>query len=260
MSNIIAMVNQKGGVGKTTTVVNLAAGLAELDKKVLVVDIDPQGNASSGLGIPQNEQEVNIYDVLVDGEDITNAIHHAKNDDVDVVPSNIDLAGAEVELLKKPEREFLLKKQLDNIKGDYDFILIDCPPAVNVLTINALTAAGSVIIPMQCEYYALEGLAQLTQTIWLVQKNTNPNLIIEGIVFTMYNARANLTTGVVNEVKQHYEKVVYKTTIPRNVKLSEAPSHDRSCLKYEPKCPGSIQYREFAKEFLTQHELTEASR
>lgn len=248
MGKIIAVVNQKGGVGKTTTVVNLAAALVEKKYKILIVDIDPQGNATSGFGVLKSQKTV--YDILVEQDNIEDVIVKAENEEIDIVPANVNLAGAEVELVNKKQREFILKNQLSRVIDNYDFIFIDCPPAVNVLTINALTAADSVLIPMQCEYYALEGLSQLVQTIGLVKKNTNPKLVLEGILFTMYDNRTRLSAQVVKEVEAHFSSTVYSTKITRSVRLSEAPSFGMSCLCYDAKAKGSDQYRMLAKEFI----------
>lgn len=250
MGKIIAVVNQKGGVGKTTTVVNLSAALAEKDYKVLIIDIDPQGNATSGCGIMKNQVNSTVYDVLVDDVNIKEATYQSENEPLYIVPSNMNLAGTEVELVNTKQREFILKKQLDAIKDEYDFIFIDCPPAVNILTINALTASDSVLIPMQCEYYALEGLSQLVQTVGLVKKNINPDLVLEGILFTMYDNRTNLSAQVVREVETHFKDTVYQTKITRSVRLSEAPSFGMSCIKYDSRAKGSEQYRQLAKEFI----------
>lgn len=253
MGKIIAVVNQKGGVGKTTTVINLTAALVEQGYKVLIVDIDPQGNATSGCGVQKNQVKSTIYDVLVNDEDIKTVIKQSQHEKIDVIPSNMNLAGTEVELVNAKQREFILKSKLDLLKQDYDYIFIDCPPAVNILTINALTASNSVLIPMQCEYYALEGLSQLVQTIGLVKKNTNPKLILEGILFTMYDSRTNLSFQVVKEVENHFSSIIYHTKITRSVRLSEAPSFGMSCIKYDPKSKGTDQYRELALEFIERN-------
>ena len=255
MGKIIAVVNQKGGVGKTTTVINLAAALVEKKHKVLVVDIDPQGNATSGCGVLKNQAKSTVYDILVNEVDIEEVITKAEHEEIDIVPANMNLAGTEVELVNTKQREFILKKQLDKVLDKYDYIFIDCPPAVNVLTINALTAAHSVLIPMQCEYYALEGLSQLVQTIGLVKKNTNHQLILEGILFTMYDNRTNLSAQVVKEVKTHFASTVYNAKITRSVRLSEAPSFGMSCLCYDAKAKGSDQYRMLAKEFIERNKV-----
>ncbi|WP_069999916.1 ParA family protein [Cellulosilyticum sp. I15G10I2] len=254
MGKIVAVVNQKGGVGKTTTVINLAAALVEQNYKVLIVDIDPQGNATSGCGILKNQVQSTIYDVLVNNEPIKTVIKQAQQENIDVVPSNMNLAGTEVELVNTKQREFILKTQLDSLKKDYDYIFIDCPPAVNILTINALTASSSVLIPMQCEYYALEGLSQLVQTIGLVKKNTNPKLVLEGILFTMYDSRTNLSFQVVKEVQNHFRSIIYNTKITRSVRLSEAPSFGMSCISYDAKSKGTEQYRQLAMEFIERNQ------
>ena len=253
MGKIVAVVNQKGGVGKTTTVINLAAALVEQKYKVLIVDIDPQGNATSGCGILKNQVKSTIYDVLVNNQTIKDVIKQAKNEKIDVIPSNMNLAGTEVELINTKQREFILKKQLDSIEQEYDYIFIDCPPAVNILTINALTASNSVLIPMQCEYYALEGLSQLVQTIGLVKKNTNTKLVLEGILFTMYDSRTNLSFQVVKEVETHFSSIIYNTKITRSVRLSEAPSFGMSCISYDSKSKGTEQYKQFTMEFLERN-------
>lgn len=252
-NKIVAVVNQKGGVGKTTTVVNLAAALAEKQYRVLIVDIDPQGNATSGCGLTKTQSKQTIYDVLVSNANIKDVILKAENEEIDIVPANMNLAGTEVELVDTNKREFILKNQLATILEEYDYIFIDCPPAVNILTINALTAADSVLIPMQCEYYALEGLSQLVQTIGLVKKNTNPKIVLEGILFTMYDNRTNLSYQVVKEVETHFKKNVYETKITRSVRLSEAPSFGMSCIKYDSRAKGANQYRALAEEFLERN-------
>ena len=250
MGRVIAIANQKGGVGKTTTAINLTACLAEAGQKVLLIDIDPQGNATSGVGVDKNEADKTVYDVILRECDISEAIIKDVYDNMDLLPSNMNLAGTEIEIVDKEEREFILKKALNQVDAEFDYIFIDCPPAVNILTINALTAAHTVLIPMQCEYYALEGLSQLMQTIKLVKESTNRALALEGIVFTMFDTRTNLSAQVVNEVNQHFSKFVYNTKINRSVRLSEAPSYGMSCISYDPKSKGSEQYRELAKEFL----------
>lgn len=250
MSRIIAIANQKGGVGKTTTNVNLSACLAHLGKKVLTIDIDPQGNTTSGLGIDKNKIEKSIYDVLINGVPIRETINNTDYDNLDIIVSKIELAGAEIELVPMMARETILKKAVDQIKDDYDYILIDCPPSLGLITINALTAADTLLVPIQCEYYALEGLTQLLSTFELVRKNLNPHLEIEGVVLTMFDARTNLSIQVVDEVKKHFRNKVYTTIIPRNVRLGEAPSHGVPVIVYDPKCAGAEAYMELAQEMI----------
>jgi len=248
LAKVIAVVNQKGGVGKSTTSVNLGAGLAELGESVLLVDIDPQGNGTSGLGIDKSEIELTIYDVLIEGEEIVNAIISTTNKGLDLLPANIELAGAEIELVSIISREGRLKKAIQPIKDNYDYIIIDCPPSLGLLTLNALTAADRIIVPIQCEYYALEGLGQLMQTIELVRKNLNEDLKLDGVVLTMYDARTNLAQQVIDEVKEYFDDLVYSAIIPRNVRLSEAPSFGQPITTYSPGSSGAKAYRKLAKE------------
>ena len=248
MGRVIAIANQKGGVGKTTTAINLSACLAERRKKVLVIDMDPQGNTSSGLGIDKNAVDQGIYEMLIADEDIKDCIHPTEIKRLKIIPSNINLSGAEVELYGMDKREYRLKDKLDKVKRDYDFIIIDCPPSLSMLTINALTASNSVIIPIQCEYYALEGLSQLINTIELVQNRLNAALKIEGIVFTMYDARTNLSMQVVQNVQANVKQHIYQTIIPRSVRLAEAPSFGEPITVYDPKSTGAQAYRALAKE------------
>lgn len=245
---MIALANQKGGVGKTTSSVNLTSSLAFLGKKVLLVDIDPQGNASSGVGVNKGEIEHCIYDVLVDDVAIQDVLQKTDLDNLNVIPATIQLAGAEVELVPAISREIRLKKAIDSIRDDYDYVIIDCPPSLGLLTLNALTAADSVLIPVQCEYYALEGLSQLLNTIRIVQKHLNEDLQIEGVLLTMLDARTNLGIQVIEEVKKYFQNKVFNTIIPRNVRLSEAPSHGKPILLYDAKSKGAEVYLELAKE------------
>ncbi|RWR08985.1 ParA family protein [Siminovitchia fortis] len=248
MGKIISIANQKGGVGKTTTSINLGACLAYIGKKVLIVDIDPQGNATSGAGIDKGEVNECVYDVLVDDTDIKKVIQETAVENLSVVPSTIQLAGAEIELVPTISREVRLKRALDEVRDQYDFILIDCPPSLGLLTINALTASDSVLIPVQCEYYALEGLSQLLNTVRLVQKHLNQELMIEGVLLTMLDARTNLGLQVIQEVKKYFQNKVYQTVIPRNIRLSEAPSHGQPIIIYDPRSRGAEVYLELAKE------------
>lgn len=253
MARIVAVANQKGGVGKTTTSVNLCACLAELGKRVLLVDCDPQGNATSGFGLNKSEMEHTIYDVLINNLDVHEAIQ-ATEFKVDVLPSNIELAGAEIELVAAISRETRLKKALAFVRDDYDYIFIDCPPSLGLLTVNSLAAADSVLMPIQCEFYALEGVSQLVNTMQLVQSNLNPDLIVEGVLMTMYDARTNLSLQVVNEVRQNFGAVVYKAMIPRNVRLSEAPSYGEPITAYDEKSKGAEEYMKLAKEVIQRDE------
>lgn len=250
MVKVIAIANQKGGVGKTTTSVNLSACLASLEKKVLLVDIDPQGNATSGFGIDKSKIKKSMYDVLVNDVPVESVIMSTDIENLKIVPATIQLAGAEIELVSVMSRETKLKRMIDKVKYEYDYVLIDCPPSLGLLTINSLTAASSVLVPIQCEFYALEGLSQLMNTVALVQKNLNTILELEGVVLTMFDSRTNLSIQVVDEVKNHFSNKVYRTMIPRNVRLSEAPSHGQPIILYDPKSKGSEMYLELAREVI----------
>ncbi|MCI8669853.1 MAG: ParA family protein [Lachnospiraceae bacterium] len=250
MSRIIAIANQKGGVGKTTTSINLSACLAEQGKKVLVVDIDPQGNATSGLGIDKNALENTVYELFIEECNLEECIQEETLEHLDVLPSNVNLSGAEIDLIGIDGREYILKRILADIKDNYDFVIIDCPPSLNILTVNAMVTADTVLVPIQCEYYALEGLSQLIHTINLVKKRLNPELEMEGVVFTMYDARTNLSLEVVENVKRNLKQNVYKTIIPRNIRLAEAPSHGLPINLYDSKSVGAESYRMLALEVI----------
>lgn len=253
MERIIAIANQKGGVGKSTTAINLAACLAEKEQKVLIVDIDPQGNATSGLGVSKDDVENTIYQVMLGTISADDAIQKDVFDNLDVLPSNVNLAGAEIELIDVENREYILKNILYDIKDRYDYIVLDCPPSLSMLTVNAMTAADTVLVPIQCEYYALEGLTQLIHTINLVKRKLNPELELEGVVFTMYDARTNLSLQVVENVKENLGQNIYKTIIPRNVRLAEAPSHGLPINIYDSKSAGAESYRLLAEEVMNQN-------
>ena len=254
MGRTIVIANQKGGVGKTTTAINLSASLAELGQKVLIIDMDPQGNTTSGLGVEKDEREYTIYELLLGACSIEDCLTDSVCENLTVVPSNINLAAAEIELIGTDSKEFILRDAVSSIKDNYDFILIDCPPSLNVLTINAMCTADTVLVPIQCEYYALEGLSQLMHTIELVRARLNPNLEIEGVVFTMYDARTNLSLEVVENVKSNLNQNIYKTIIPRNVRLAEAPSYGMPITKYDAKSAGAESYKLLADEVIHRGE------
>ena len=256
MSEIMAIANQKGGVGKTTTAINLAASLAEYQKNVLIIDMDPQGNTTSGFGVDKNELEHSLYDLITDNCTIQECIlENVLFDTLSLIGSNVNLSGAEIELIDVERKEFILKDALDEIKDQYDFIVIDCPPSLNMLTINAMTTANSVLVPIQCEYYALEGLSQLIHTIDLVQQRLNPNLLIEGVVFTMYDVRTNLSNQVVENVRNNLDAKIYDTLIPRNIRLAEAPSYGLPINLYDSKSAGAESYRLLAKEVIDRKDI-----
>ncbi len=257
MAKIIALANQKGGVGKTTTAINLAASLAVLEYKVLIVDADPQANATSGLGFDLREVENSIYECIIDGTDPRTATLQTEIEHLHVLPSHIDLVGAEIEMLNLPDREKVLGKVLDQLHDQYDFILIDCSPSLGLITVNALTAADSVIIPVQCEYFALEGLGKLLNTIKIIQSRLNPELEIEGFLLTMFDSRLNLSNQVVEEVQRHFSDMVFETLIARNIKLSEAPSYGKAVVMYDATSKGAINYLNLARELLKKNNLAE---
>ena len=254
MGRIIAVANQKGGVGKTTTSINLAACLAEKGKKVLAVDMDPQGNLTSGLGVDKDSVEKSIYELIIGEVDIKEVINKEVLENLDIIPTSIDLSAAEIELIGVDDKEYILRHAIDQVKDQYDFVIIDCPPSLSMLTINAMTTADSVIVPIQCEYYALEGLSQLIHTVELVKDRLNSKLEIEGVVFTMYDARTNLSLQVVENVKDNLQQNIYKTIIPRNIRLAEAPSYGLPINKYDPKSTGAESYMRLADEVIEREE------
>lgn len=252
MGRIIAIANQKGGVGKTTTAINLSACLAEKGQRVLVIDIDPQGNTTSGLGIAKDNVDNTIYEVMLQEIDISDAICKDIFENLDIIPSNVNLAGAEIDLIDIENREYILKNAINTVRNNYDYVILDCPPSLSMLTVNAMTAADTVLVPIQCEYYALEGLTQLIHTINLVKKKLNPLLELEGVVFTMYDSRTNLSLQVVENVKDNLKQNIYKTIIPRNIRLAEAPSHGLPINKYDIKSSGAESYRMLADEVMSR--------
>lgn len=253
MGRIIAIANQKGGVGKTTTTINLASSLAELGKKVLVIDMDPQGNTTSGLGVEKNVIDNTVYELILSECSVNECIIRDVIDNVSVIPSNVNLAAAEIELIGVDKKEYILRNEIDWIKDKYDFIFIDCPPSLSMLTINAMTTANTVLVPIQCEYYALEGLSQLIHTVNLVKERLNPRLSMEGVVFTMYDSRTNLSAQVVENVKNNFKEKVFDTLIPRNIRLAEAPSYGMPICMYDPKSAGAESYRSLAKELINNN-------
>ena len=253
MGKIIALANQKGGVGKTTTTINLAASLATLEKSVLVIDADPQANASSGLGVDIKEVDCSIYECIIDHADVRDAIYTTDINGLDIIPSHINLVGAEIEMLNLPNRENVIKNMLATIRDEYDFILIDCSPSLGLITVNALTAADSVVIPVQCEYFALEGISKLLNTIRIIKSRLNANLEIEGFLLTMYNAQLRLANQIYEELKSHFGDMVFNTVIPRNVRLSEAPSHGLPVILYDPDSRGATSHLLLAKEIISKH-------
>ena len=255
MGRIIAIANQKGGVGKTTTSINLSSCLAEAGKKILAIDLDPQGNTTSGLGVDKDDLENTVYELMLDECTIRESMKKTDIENLTIIPANVNLAGAEIELLDVKEKEYVLKNSVDYIQDDFDFIIIDCPPSLNMLTINSMTTANTILVPIQCEYYALEGISQLIHTIDLVQERLNPDLKMEGVVFTMYDSRTNLSNEVVDNVKNNLHTTIYKTIIPRNVRLAEAPSHGLPINLYDSKSAGAESYRLLAKEVIDREDI-----
>lgn len=255
MGRIIAIANQKGGVGKTTTAINLSASLAEKGRKVLAIDMDPQGNMSSGLGLDKNSIDGTIYDMIIGEADVEEVIHKNTIENLDILPSNVDLSAVEIEMIDVENKEFVVKNSIQKIRDNYDYVIIDCPPSLSLLTVNAMTTADSVLVPIQCEYYALEGLSQLIHTVELVKDRLNPILEIEGVVFTMYDARTNLSLQVVENVKDNLEQNIYKTIIPRNIRLAEAPSHGLPINIYDSKSSGAESYRQLAQEVINRKDI-----
>ncbi len=253
MGKVIAFSNQKGGVGKTTTCVNVSACLAGLGKKVLILDLDPQGNATSSLGVEKNDDLKSIYNVIVGETAIEEVVRRTKYKNLDIIPADINLAGAEIDLVQMDNREKILKNALDKIKNSYDYITIDCPPSLGLLTVNALTSSDSIIIPILCEFLSLEGLTQLMNTVWLVKQHLNSKLEIEGVVLTMKSARSNLVNEVSAEIRKFFDKKVFNTAIPRNIRVAEAPSYGESVIDYDPKCKGAVAYMELTQELLKRN-------
>jgi chromosome partitioning protein len=256
MGKVIALANQKGGVGKTTTAINLAASLAVLEQKILLVDADPQANATSGIGFDTRNIKTSIYECLIDDVPPANIILNSEIEGLDLIPSSIDLVGAEIEMLNLPKREHLLKKVIDKVKDNYDFILIDCSPSLGLITVNALTAADAVMIPVQCEYFALEGLGKLLNTIKIIQNRLNPDLEIEGFLLTMYDSRLRLSNQVVDEVKKHFQQMVFETIIQRNIKLGEAPSFGKPAILYDADSKGTLNHLNLARELMQKNDKT----